>query len=376
MTRTTSTLLLVAIGPLIGLVQVAGMSVEELTHGVPIHWLDHVWTFVAVSLWALFTPAVVQASAEWPLRRERLARQLLGHLALGVAISLTTAVVYLDLRMLFELAGGRHLPPRRVIDALLSGALLEDLVIYGSIVGISNAVFSYDRLRAGEVRNSQLETALVQAELQMLRSQLDPHFVFNTLNSIAALTRRDPEAAERMVSRLGDFLRSTLRGGGRQEVSLRQELDHLESYLDIQRVRFRDRLQIELRVVPAALGCLVPHLILQPLVENSIKHGMERRAGLEIRIAARRCEGRLVLEVEDDGPGPRPAPDGAVAEGVGLSITRRRLEKLYGSDQRLAVGGREGAEGGAKVSIVLPWRRADSGASGASGDTPAPAELG
>jgi two-component system LytT family sensor kinase len=373
MTRATSTLLLVAIGPLVGLVQVAGMSVEELTHGVPIHWLDHVWTFVGVSLWGLFTPAVVRASEENPLRRERLARQLLGHLALGVAISLTTAVVYLDLRMLGEMAGGGHFPARKVMDALLSGALLEDLVIYGSIVGISNAVFSYDRLREGEIRNSQLATALVQAELQMLRSQLDPHFVFNTLNSIAALTRREPEAAERMVSRLGDFLRSTLRGGGQQEVSLRQELDHLESYLDIQRVRFRDRLRIEMRVVPAALGCLVPHLILQPLVENSIKHGMERRGGLEIRVTARRCEGRLVLEVEDDGPGPRLASDGAVAEGVGLSTTRRRLEKLYGSDQRLEVGGREGEEGGATVTIVLPWHRAGIGA---SGDTPAPAAFG
>lgn len=370
MTRVTQTLVLIAIGPLLGLARAGGLAMVDVVHGVPVHWMDHLWIFIGLSLWGPFAPAVVRRSAKVPLRRDRLGRQLLGHLLMAVAISLVTAILYLFLRMLYEMASGQHLRPRRFVDALLAGEMLGDLVIYGSIVGISSAVFSYDRLRAGEVRSSQLETALVQAELQVLRSQLQPHFVFNTLNSIAALTRRDPEAAERMVTRLGDFLRSTLHGGGQQEVTLRQELEHLESYLDIQRVRFRSRLQVEVRVAPQALGCLVPHLILQPLLENSIKHGLLRGGALHVWVTARQAETCLALGIEDDGPGPQLAPSGAVTEGVGLSTTRRRLEKLYGGSHRFEVGRRNQAGGGATVNIVIPWRRP------ATLDTPAPPAAG
>ena len=257
------------------------------------------------------------------------------------------------------MAGGAAFRWRWMLEALLSGALLEDLVIYAAIVGISDAVFSQARLRREAVRQAGLEAALVQAELQMLRSQLDPHFMFNALNSIAALTRRDPAAAERMVVRLGDFLRLTLRADGRQEVSLREELAHLDSYLDIQRVRFRDRLRIETRIAPAALACLVPHLVLQPLVENSLKHGMESRDRLDVRITARRRDGdaSLVLEVEDDGPGPRLGDDGLPGAGTGLSATRQRLEKLYGRAQELAIAPRGDGRSGARVTVVIPWRR-------------------
>lgn len=198
-------------------------------------------------------------------------------------------------------------------------------------MGAYTAVDMYRRFKARELHASQLEARLAQAQNQVLRMQLQPHFLFNTLHSVSALIDRDPAAADLMLSRLGDLLRRTLDLGGKQEISLRQELAILSDYLEIQRIRFQDRLRVREECPEALLDALVPSFVLQPQVENALKHGLVRRAeGGLIVIRAWAKGGTLVLDVEDDGEGLVSA---SPRQGIGTSNTRTRLELLYGEDQ-------------------------------------------
>jgi two-component system LytT family sensor kinase len=211
-----------------------------------------------------------------------------------------------------------------------------EMLVYFALVGALLALRSLRALAARELRASQLEAQLAQAQLQLLRSQLHPHFLFNALHGISALMHQDVEAAERMVSRLGELLRASLEGArtGRHEVSLAEELQLLGPYLDIEQTRFSDRLRVRLEVPEEARSALVPALLLQPLVENAIRHGIAPRRGPgEVVVRAERVQERLELEVRDDGVGPPPE----LREGVGLRNTRDRLERLYGPQGRLEV---------------------------------------
>jgi LytS/YehU family sensor histidine kinase len=242
-----------------------------------------------------------------------------------------------------------------------------DLLVYGAVLGTSYAVGYYTRFREREVRATQLEARLAQAELQALKMQLHPHFLFNTLNGIVGLVRdRKNSAAVEMIAGLSDLLRYTLDGAGRQEVTLREELEFLELYLGIQQKRFPDRLRVEMNVEPTALEALVPNLILQPLVENAIRHGVSRRAaGGTVGVSASREGGMLRLRVYDDGPGLRhdaradadgdEAHEGSPSTGIGLSNTRARLRQLYGDAQSFEVFDREA--GGVEATLRLPFRR-------------------
>ncbi len=200
--------------------------------------------------------------------------------------------------------------------------------------------------------SEQLQARLDQARLQALRLQLQPHFLFNTLNTITALVHRDPPSAERMVTGLSELLRVSLGTAGEQEVRLDRELEVLRHYLDIQLVRFSDRLSVRFDIDPAAREAMVPSLLLQPLVENAIKHGITPRvAAGHLHIAVRRRDDTLTLEVLDDGVGTRGSQP--LSEGVGLGNTRARLASLYGTQQRLDAGARPGA--GFSVKIEIPF---------------------
>jgi len=189
--------------------------------------------------------------------------------------------------------------------------------------------------------------------LQLLRMQLQPHFLFNTLHAISALVHKDPEAADRMITRLSEFLRLTLESAGIQEIALKGELESLDKYLEIEQVRFGDRLTVTRSIESGALDLLVPHLILQPLVENAVRHSIApRAAGGRIEIVARRDAGNLVIEVFDDGTG---ATAETLREGVGLTNTKARLEQLYGSSQRLEI---RTEPSGFRVRLSLPAREA------------------
>ena len=227
------------------------------------------------------------------------------------------------------------------------------LPTFWAVLGAAHALVFYKRAQDRGRRETELQSHLTQARLEALRMQLNPHFLFNTLNSIASLVHEDPNAADRMIGYLSDLLRLSLKSSGQQEVSLREELYCLDLYLSIEQVRFGERLRVEKNIEPAALDAIAPMLILQPLVENAIKHGLEAQlAQGVIAIAASRVGDSLHLQVADNGRG-FPA-SGVVKEGVGLSNTRSRLRELYGPRGILSVQRREG--GGFQAEVSLPWR--------------------
>jgi two-component sensor histidine kinase len=230
------------------------------------------------------------------------------------------------------------------------------------LLGVAGAVATYatywqERLarsfsRATQERE-QLEARLARAQLQSLRLQLNPHFLFNTLNTITALIGTNRDKAERVVAGLSELLRMSLNDASAQEVTLERELEMLEHYIAIQQIRFQDRLTVSFRIDPGVQRALVPHLMLQPLVENAIRHGIAPRAlPGHVEVAAGRSNGMLVMQVTDDGVGEKPNSDHH--DGVGLGNTRARLLSLYGDEHRFEAHGRNG--GGFEVHIEIPFR--------------------
>jgi LytS/YehU family sensor histidine kinase len=237
------------------------------------------------------------------------------------------------------------------VDWMLPTYLEFAVLTYFAILGLVYALEYYRRYVTGTVHASRLEAELARAQLQALRIQLQPHFLFNTLHAISSLMDEDIRAARRMIARLADLLRSTLDTTDQQEVTLLRELETLELYLDIERERFSDRLRVELEVHPDALEARVPNLVLQPLVENAIRHGIAPlQRGGRITVSAARAAGRLVLGVEDDGAGAR---DHEPQEGVGLRNTRARLARLYPDEHELVID--HPSEGGFRIRIEIPF---------------------
>ena len=305
-----------------------------------------VWQMGACYLFALLTPLVLWLSRRFRIERANWRRAVLAHAGAGTLIAVVWGVGHtlLDTWFLQKFA-------EFSLDSLLRLTfymLDKELLVYWVIVLSSHAANYYQRYREGELRASQ-------AQLQALKMQLHPHFLFNALHSISALVHTDAEAADRMIARLGDFLRLTLETSATQEVPLRQELEFLNCYLDIERVRFHDRLTTRVEVEPQALNCRVPNLILQPLVENAIRHGIALRSTPgRVEVRAARRGGVLRLEVCDNGPGlpadePHVTSDG---HGVGLANTRARLAQLYGAGYSLEMT--NDPRGGLLVTIEIP----------------------
>lgn len=231
-----------------------------------------------------------------------------------------------------------------------------ELLAYAAIAGLSHAVFFSHESHRRELRAAQLEKHLVEAQLQTLQRQLQPHFLFNTLHAISALMHRDVDTADRMLSRLGDLLRMTLDTVGRQQTSLKEEIDFLGKYLQIEQARLGDRLRLHWQIDGETLDCMVPNLVLQPLVENAIKHGIALKSeGGALTVRARRQGDMLWMEVEDDGCGPSQVGLESLQKGIGLTNTRARLSHHYGANYRFEFHKRVGAFA---VLIVLPWRAA------------------
>ncbi|HXD34650.1 MAG TPA: histidine kinase [Pyrinomonadaceae bacterium] len=320
------------------------------------------WRVIGANLfgwwpWIPGTAIVLALGRRFPVERGRLWRTLPIHLVAAILITIGqfTAFTY---SMLMFAPFGPERTARSFFELLLGRAMSQfhiSLIIYAAILGLGYAVRYYFRFREGEYRAAQLETRLAQAQLQTLKMQLQPHFLFNTLNGIAGLVRDSRnKAAVDMLAGLSDLLRYTLENAGKQEVPLKEELEFLELYLDIQQMRFSDRLTVDMKVMPETLDAMVPNLILQPLVENAIRHGISRRAAAgTVGVNAERDDGLLRITIYDDGPGLEAG--GRPVEGVGLSNTRARLEQLYGDRQRFTIANRQG--GGCEVSLVMPFRR-------------------
>jgi two-component system LytT family sensor kinase len=301
-------------------------------------------------LWAALAPGIVWLARRCPIDRRSWARSLPIHAVAGTCVALTTW--YLNNLFRQEVLGVRR-------TTSLVYVFHQNLVTYSLLVAATQGYLYYRRYRQGEVRAAQLTAQLAEAQLQALRMQLHPHFLFNTLNAISTLVHRDPEAADRMIARLSDLLRLTIENVGVQEIPLAQEIEFLGRYLDIERTRFGDRLTVETDIASDTLDASTPYLILQPLVENAIRHGIAPRASPgRVVVRARRDGGMLVLEVRDDGPG-MPA-GGAPKTGVGISSTRARLEALYGPAYRF--DWRSADHGGAIVTVAFPFRLVTSAA--------------
>ena len=304
-------------------------------------------------VWAVGTLVVLWLANRFPVEGREWWRNVLFHLFSATFFVVLISAVFQTVFQYFNPPGKPFSLSNTLQWVIFNSS--ENYGIYGLILLLNQVFRYYRRYREGELRASQLETQLTQAQLQALKMQLHPHFLFNTLHSISALLHRDPDTADRMIARLGDFLRLTLDNSGAQEVSLEKELEFLKCYLDIERVRFQDRLTTSLDVEPRALDSRVPNLILQPIVENALRHGLSRRAAPgRLEISAKRDNGSLRIQVRDNGPGLAAVKGeaGRVREGVGLSNTRARLEQLYGGAHRFSIENAPG--GGLLVTLEIP----------------------
>lgn len=357
------------------LVKTGALVAVWTTYGLLSAWQTHYWYSFTKSplswpeslhfeltyayLWALSTPLVLYVSRKFRIERPQLARNLTIHFVVLLALATFT-------KLGFDVLTDHPNSPfvhftwpsllRSIEQNLDTGALL-----YTVIVLLEHAFVYYQRYQQGLVNAANLQTQLVQAQLRALKMQLHPHFLFNTLHTITALVQEDPELAERTIARLSELLRLFLANSTVHEVPLSEELRILNLYLDIERTRFEDRLTVQFDVPDELEAAMVPNLVLQPLVENAIRHGIGKlSAPGRISISAERFNGTLVLRVVDNGAGLKTAEVRSPSQtGMGLTITRGRLETLYGTNQSLVLRGMQ--TGGTEVRITLPFRLNQSG---------------
>ena len=298
------------------------------------------------------SPLYLWLARRAPVRGRSWARNLALHVAVTVAlVSLTGAAYLVWLR--------QSIPEARLpaLGWFLLLRLLTESLPFAAMIALIHAFEFRRRHRVDEIRTAQLQTQLAEARLEALTAQLQPHFLFNTMQGISTLMHRDVKAADAMLSQLSGLLRETLKRGDRRESSLQEELRMLGHYIEISRERFKDRLIFEEEIAGDAHDALVPFFILQPLVENALQHGIARRAGAgRIRVSARRADGVLELSVVDDGPGLEREAASTPREGIGLSNTRLRLRELYGDAHSLKLTAVPG--GGLHVQLTIPFRSA------------------
>ncbi|MGC4050025.1 MAG: histidine kinase [Paludibaculum sp.] len=329
----------------------------------PNPWWHHLtgW-MVGVYVWFAYTPLVLWLGQRYPLERRVWLRRTLLHTTFAFFVSLAqlaTEAAILSRIGVFPLYMGTFVG---AFFFLLIIAFHQGMLTYWTVLGLQQGFAWYRRYEERkqealrlELRSSELERQLVQAHLGALKMQLQPHFLFNTLNAIMVLVRQQKgREAEEMLGRLSDLLRCVLEDVDTQEIPLRRELEYLQLYLSIEQVRFQDRLRVEIAAPPDVMDAAVPHMILQPIVENAIRHGIGRSSSAgRLRISASLDGGELQLRVLDDGPGLiLTAP--TQSRGIGLANTRARLEQLYGAGARLTVENAE--DGGVAATIVLPYR--------------------
>lgn len=346
-------ILLVCLWTLVGLVFAAlfyAGTLLDSRRAVPVSAVLHLH-LVLFYVWGVLSLLLYRFSRKFPIDfTQNPIRNLLLHLSVIPFLALVHQLVFLSIVWITTPLDRRQFASlTEYYLAYFSFTLYVDLIIATLIVISSHAFFYYRRLKAAEKQRLELNAQLSRAQLQALQMQLRPHFLFNTLHSISALVLEDPPRANTMIARLGDFLRMTLDQSDQQLVTVKQEMEFLRCFLDIERTRFADRLAVEFAVDDVTQSALVPQLILQPIVENAIRHAVgvstEPR---RIQIAAQQIDGQLCLQVKDDGPG-----NNREHQGLGLGNVKARLEELYGSD--FSFEAVNGPTGGFWVTIMLPF---------------------
>jgi two-component system LytT family sensor kinase len=310
-------------------------------------------------LWAALTPAIIWLSHRYPFHVGSWGKSLSAHLACNLVLSFFVFAATVPL--FIWLCPSCREPTFSFWPWFQTKANIYMVLyfwIYWAILGSIVSSQYYRQFRDRELKASQLETQLALAQLQMLRMQLHPHFLFNTLNAISALLHKDAEQADIMIARLGELLRTTLESAGAQQIPLRQELEFIQPYLEIEKARLGDRLQVRIDVDPEVMDAAVPNFVLQPLVENAIRHGIAPFSQVG-RLDIRACQedGMLRLEVQDSGPGLSSEQQarektGAFRAGVGIANTRARLQQLYGRHHGFEM--KNGTSQGLTVTLLIP----------------------
>ncbi|HEV3276719.1 MAG TPA: histidine kinase [Terriglobia bacterium] len=307
---------------------------------------------------AVLTPMVLWIASRYPLGRRNVSITVVAHVLGAATYWVSFVALRMPLGQIVDFTTGKEGQPSWMFYRRLLLRYPSDVAwMYGAIVIAGQLWDYYNKYRERELRASRLEAQLAQAQLKVLKMQLDPHFLFNTLHSISSLMHEDVEAADDVLARLSDLLRMSLEDVDEQEVTLKREMEFLDGYLAIQQMRFRDRFKVRVHIDPRSLDALVPNMILQPLVENAVRHGIASRSGaghLDVRSSLE--NGTLRLEVLDDGPGPADdlgVVDGSGA-GVGLSNTKARLQQLYGDAHRFSLCRPD--QGGTLVTLEIPFR--------------------
>lgn len=311
-----------------------------------------IW-FICASIWFAATPLMLHLARRFPIDRRSWLRNSLTHLLFSCAFAFALLAIYV---LITTWIGFQ--PPRSSLLTNLRNQYVStfhsEVLTYWAVIGLSHAVNYYRKYREREIRASQLEAQLARAQLDALRMQLQPHFLFNTLNTISVLMKEDVQLADQLLLRLSDLLRLSLKSTENHEVTLRDELEFLRNYLEIEQTRFQDRLTVRYEIDEQAFDAQVPNLILQPLVENAIRHAVAPKPGKStVEIRAARRNGKVELQVRDDGPGLPAVTNG---NGIGLSNTRARLDKLYGSAHTFELSPANGH--GLQVTVTLPFHTA------------------
>jgi len=298
--------------------------------------------------WALLTPLVMLVARRFPVWGRQRLRNWIAQLAAMVGFVVVHVTLFALATAAFDTRVTAASLPLLFGRYLLSWTVL-DAIVFCTLIAVHNAVVYYRVSKDRAIRASQLEARLAQTQLHMLRMQLQPHFLFNTLHSISALMHKDVRRADSMIAALSDLLRMSLQNIGAQEVALQSELEFLQRYLEIMSLRFGERLKVSLDVDPEVRDARVPNLFLQPLVENSFRHGFGDLGQGTITISVRRDGAMLRCDVADDGRGLRAGHK----EGVGLASTRQRLAHLYGDNHTFALRGAPGE--GVHVTMAIPF---------------------
>jgi two-component sensor histidine kinase len=315
--------------------------------------------------WGILVPAVLSVDRRLPFSSQQVLPRFLTHLALGPLVCIVYSYLETMLRSLVGIAPWSKLVGSTVVIEALQ-EMFWSMLVYSLIVGVWEAYLYHDRFVSAELRMERLERNFSEARLNALRMQLDPHFLFNALNTVSSQVERQPKLARKMIEHLGDLLRLSLASQARQEVTLAEELAFLDHYLSIQKIRFGDSLKVELNIAPEVMDALVPGLFLQPLVENAIRHGISRRArGGVVILSAYGLQETLTIRVLDDGVGLPTGWSFETHKGIGLSVTNERFAGIYpGNTSTFMV--RPRAEGGTEAFLSMPLRRSKG-----TNDTPA-----
>lgn len=355
-----------AISTLIGLAFAGRLYISFGQLGRPIQWQQALlYSLADWYVFALLSFIPVQLSRQWSLEASNWVRNAFVHLGASLFFSLAWVTIRAVIMLWHGAPDGRVLSLDKALPQLMSRTWHFNLLIYWVILSVTHAVEYYKKFQDRSLRSAELEKSLALAKLQALQMQLNPHFLFNSLHAIAELMHRDVELADRMLTRLSELLRFALDTSNTQEVPLEKEIQFLGRYLEIEQTRFGNRLSVTMDIPKETLQAMVPNLVLQPLVENAIRHGIEpvARPG-RIELQARRDGEWLELFVTDNGKG-LPSGPSASREGIGLSNTRARLQELYGPDYVLSLAPH--SPEGVCARVRLPWSLRPSLAASGSG---------